>query len=224
MRWSRGCFSATCSRNAASSSRHRGAASRCFPRLLRFATTFHTPFRRLLPDHPQLQRPLQVLSRPPEGSHRDYAALISWTDWLIDRGVRRIEFCGGERADHSSGASRAAGSFQLARRQDCADDECPRDLRSTSAASAGNGDEGARELARRSAAPRRTGGGRGLRPDGRKPAPSPRCRTPMLDPGNSCCGRESGARLADQLFSGAKGEAIGGAAVHRSRSGKGAPG
>jgi hypothetical protein len=124
MRWSRGCFSATCSRNAASSSRHRGAASRCFPRsrLLRFATPFHTAFRRLLPDHPQLQRPLQVLSRPPEGSHPDYAALISWTDWLIDRGVRRIEFCGGERADHSSGASRAAGSCQLARRQDCADD------------------------------------------------------------------------------------------------------
>jgi MoaA/NifB/PqqE/SkfB family radical SAM enzyme len=37
---------------------------------------------------------------PPDGSHPDYATLLSWTDWLLDRGVRRIEFCGGEPTIH----------------------------------------------------------------------------------------------------------------------------
>jgi MoaA/NifB/PqqE/SkfB family radical SAM enzyme len=37
---------------------------------------------------------------PPDGSYPDYATLLSWSDWLIDRGVRRIEFCGGEPTIH----------------------------------------------------------------------------------------------------------------------------
>ena len=37
---------------------------------------------------------------PPDGSHPDQAALRFRLDWLIDRGVRSIQFCGGEPTTH----------------------------------------------------------------------------------------------------------------------------
>jgi MoaA/NifB/PqqE/SkfB family radical SAM enzyme len=37
---------------------------------------------------------------PPDGARPDYATLASWSDWLLERGTRRIDFCGGEPTIH----------------------------------------------------------------------------------------------------------------------------
>ena len=39
---------------------------------------------------------------PPDGSHPDHVLLRHRLDWLIERGVRSVQFCGGEPTTHPS--------------------------------------------------------------------------------------------------------------------------